>query len=235
MKSFLGLCGLFLGLAVSLPAQAALPRPVVVELFTSQGCSNCPEADAVLQKISTHPDYLPLSYHVVYFDKLGWKDPFASKANSERQARYVKQLGLDSLFTPQMVVDGQVSVVGADSPSVAKALKAAHQNLTAFPLSVAPNAAGDALDVIVGDAAHPLPGDAVLYEVHFNRRAITAIRGGENNGMTVENVNNVVAFFPVALNTRYLVPLSSFTEDGIAYLLQSPQGKVLGAAYYIRK
>ncbi len=221
-------------LGVGNAAWAAVERPVVVELFTSQGCANCPAADAIVKKIAANSGFFPLSFHVTYFDKQGWKDPFATKANTDRQKYYARHFGIESVYTPQIVVDGAYSAVGSNSKEVAAALEAARAQKTGIPLSIKLNAAGKGLDVKIGDKATPVPAGAALYEVHFNRRAVTPISAGNNEGLTVENVNNVVAFFPIAISPQYLVPLNSFVEDGIAYILQNTKGNVIGAAYYLR-
>jgi hypothetical protein len=98
-------------------ANAAQPRPVVVELFTSQGCSSCPPADRFLSELSdTRSDVLPLAFHVTYWNQLGWKDPFSLDAATERQAQYGRRFG-DGSYTPEMVIDGKTGVVGSDRES----------------------------------------------------------------------------------------------------------------------
>lgn len=225
------LCFLFVTQAT---ARAEVARPVVVELFTSQGCASCPAADVLLKKIAAKPNFLPLSFHVTYFDKQGWRDPFATLANTQRQQHYNRMLGIDAAFTPQMVVDGVMSAAGSNPDDVARAIETARKYKAVFPLSVQLNAAGDALDVRVGDNKAPMPKDAVLYEVHFNRKTNTPVSAGENSGKMIENTNNVVAFFALPIASQYLVPLNSFAEDGVAYLLQDAKGRVLGAASYTR-
>src|ERR1700681_2881762 len=87
----------------------AAPRPAVVELYTSQGCSSCPPADALLGELKRQPNVLALAFHVDYWDSIGWLDHFALPMARERQRRYVETLGLSSAFTPQVVVDGRSS------------------------------------------------------------------------------------------------------------------------------
>src|SRR3954471_16694809 len=102
--------------ALALPAVAGSPpdsktrRPVLVELYTSQGCSSCPPADALLGQLSTRRDVLAISLPVTYWDMLGWHDTLASETNTRRQKEYAKQLGRGGIYTPQMIVDGASDV-----------------------------------------------------------------------------------------------------------------------------
>ena len=97
---------------LALPA-AADTRPIVVELFTSQGCSSCPPADAVLAELTGRPDILALGFHVDYWDRLGWKDPLSAPGSTTRQKDYAAQFGGHEIYTPQIVVDGERQVVGS--------------------------------------------------------------------------------------------------------------------------
>src|ERR1700760_4107898 len=118
-----------LGLAAALipAAAAAADRPVVVELFTSQGCSSCPPANAYLNELAKdRRDVLPLAFHVTYWDRLGWKDPFSLEAATDRQDRYGPRFG-DGSYTPEIVVDGASSHVGSDRGDVGPAIDQARQ------------------------------------------------------------------------------------------------------------
>src|SRR5712692_11371016 len=106
---------------------AAQPTPILVELFTSEGCSDCPPADGVLEQlIATQPvagaEVIGLGQHVDYWDQLGWKDRFSSAALTNRQHVYGAHFGLDSVYTPQMVVDGRAQLVGSDGNAARKAI-----------------------------------------------------------------------------------------------------------------
>src|SRR6516162_11255938 len=133
------ICTLFvlLCLALGTATAEAGERPIMVELFTSEGCSSCPPADALLTELAGRPDVLALSFHVDYWDRLGWKDPFSSPAATERQQRYAELLRLATVYTPQMVVDGKWQAVGSDHAEVKRALDAAGHTLAEVPVSLA--------------------------------------------------------------------------------------------------
>ena len=126
MKPFLALFSL-LWLAFAAPASAQ-SNPVVVELFTSQGCSSCPPADALLHELAAREDVIALALHVDYWDYIGWKDQFASPAHTERQKAYAVAAGRRSIYTPQMIVNGTDSVMGARGMELADRI-AAHAAL----------------------------------------------------------------------------------------------------------
>ena len=168
--------------AVSLPL-AVEADPVVVELFTAQGCSSCPPADAMLGKLAARDDVIALSLHVDYWDWIGWSDTFASPAMSERQRAYAEAHGSSTLFTPQFVVDGDVSVAGANPRALERAL--------------AGHAAGpDVLRVEAGGQGPVLHADtggapATLILVRFVPSEQVEVTSGENAGLAVTYYNVV--------------------------------------------
>src|SRR5829696_56595 len=95
------------------PGRAGAAGPVLVELFTSQGCSSCPSADAALARLLDRPDVLPLAFHVTYWDRLGWRDTLGDQACTDRQRWYAGVLGT-RVYTPQMVLGGELDLVGSD-------------------------------------------------------------------------------------------------------------------------
>lgn len=231
------LAALFAAFGYLTVAGAASARPTVVELFTSQGCVACPPADALLKELASQPDIIALSFHVHYWDSKHWQDPFASEDNTDRQKDYVAALGLDTLFTPQVIVDGSLSAVGSDRDAVAEAITDARYKAgTETPVSIVRDASGDSLTITIGDGTPAsLPPHADIYEVHFNRGAATEVSGGENDGQTLPSTNNVVEIIPLVSAPGYRLPLSRLTEDGVAILVQgASQGKVLGAAAYMK-
>src|SRR6516162_7545054 len=129
---FLSLC-----LTIGIAAARAGERPVLVELFTSEGCSSCPPADALLAELASRPDVLALSFHVDYWDRLGWKDPYSSREATARQNRYATLLDLATVYTPQIVVDGKWQAVGSDRADVEHALDRARRSLKEIPVTLA--------------------------------------------------------------------------------------------------
>jgi hypothetical protein len=182
---------------VALPGAVAAQRsPVVVELFTSQGCSTCPPADAVLAEIAQWPDVVALALHVDYWDYLGWKDSFGQAAHSRRQRAYAKAIGKRSIYTPQMIVQGVDRVVGSDAAAVT-ALIAAHQaEPPAAALEVARE--GEVLRIGLAPAAAAGAGPSEVYVVRFLTGATVAIEHGENAGHEIDYANIVTDWAPVA-------------------------------------
>ena len=211
-------------------ATEAQPRPVVVELFTSQGCSSCPPADAYVGRLSTRSDVLALSFHVDYWDDLGWRDRFALAQSARRQNVYARNLGRSSVYTPQLIVDGRGDQVGSDGKAVARALGETRDGVL-VGMSV-----HDA-EVLVELGAQPgaPPCDVTL--VAYLRHAVSAIGRGENAGRTLEEFNIVRAIRTLGAwkgqAETFQVPVSSLPPDAtdVAVLVQpSGQGPIVGSA-----
>ena len=124
LHPWFALVGLAAGLGVGAACAGEPPRPIVVELYTSQGCSSCPPADALLGRLAQRRDVLALSLPVTYWDMLGWKDTLASPGNTSRQKAYAAALGRGGVYTPQIVVDGVNDVVGSRENDVEAAVTA---------------------------------------------------------------------------------------------------------------
>src|SRR5690606_23996855 len=105
-------------LCAAIGAAQAADRPVVVELFTSQGCSSCPPADRFLGELAARPGVIALGLHVDYWDYIGWKDPYARRAHTERQRDYSRTLNQRYVYTPQMVINGAFQAIGSDRAAV---------------------------------------------------------------------------------------------------------------------
>ena len=206
---------------------AAAERPVVVELFTSQGCSSCPPANRYLNELTKgRQDVLPLGFHVTYWDRLGWKDPFSLEAATDRQARYGRRFG-DGSYTPEIVVDGANSNVGSDREKVESAIaRAKRESRTAAAVQV--TKAGDKVSIRVGGGA----GTARVLLVGFDRSHSTPIPRGENKGSTFNETNVVRSIRPVADWSGASLDISQPLPEGedIAVILEAPDGRIVGAA-----
>src|SRR5215471_7010263 len=117
-------------------ASHAAERPTLVELFTSEGCSSCPPADALLAELAARPEVLALSFHVDYWDRLGWQDPYSSADATRRQHGYADLLGLATVYTPQIVVDGRWQAVGSDRAEVEQALGSVRRGREEVPVTL---------------------------------------------------------------------------------------------------
>jgi hypothetical protein len=219
------------GLGAGAPAQAdSAAGPVVVELFTSQGCSSCPPADALLGELSALPHVTALAFHVDYWDGLGWRDRFAIPQSAERQRRYTETLGLSSAFTPQVVIDGRGSFVGSDRRRILAAI--AHPG-NAVPILV--EIAQGQLSVTVPE--EPGHGDVEVDVAAYLPEASTRVGGGENSGRALGEYNIVRQFRTLGVwsgrRAVFRAPLESFPADATraAVLLQEAhQGAMAGSA-----
>ena len=162
-------------------------RPAVVELFTSQGCSSCPPADAYVGELVRRHDVLALTFHVDYWDDLGWRDRFGLPEAVRRQRAYAEALKLASVYTPQIVVDGRRDFVGSDRGAIDRAVAEPRAGV-AVGLSV--NGGDVLVDLGAGDQ---VPASEVVL-VAFQRSAVTAVGRGENAGRTLAEFNVVRDF-----------------------------------------
>ncbi len=221
--------------------KAEAPEPVaVIELFTSQGCSSCPAADRLLTKTlkaanGKGPEVLALSFHVDYWNHLGWADPFSDKAYTKRQYAYAKQFNSRSVYTPQMVVNGTAQFVGSNEAALKNALgQAGRQSPTAGfeALRVEPEK-GKVLKVM-----YKLTGDYQNARVNFalvSRQETTAIQRGENGGRTLSSDNVVRQFItvPAKASGEVLFNDRAGRADDlsvIAYVQKADDLRIVGAA-----
>jgi len=173
------------------PAETRGKTAVLVELFTSEGCSSCPPADRVLAQLekeqtSGEAEVITLALHVDYWNYLGWKDEFSSNAFSQRQSGYAERFKLDSIYTPQMVVDGQTEFVGSNLGMAQKAISDhAKMNKAAIELSIA----GDKLKVKISDT--PTHDNSYVWLAIAEDDLKTHVRRGENGGKTLDHVSVV--------------------------------------------
>lgn len=174
------IAGALFALGLTVPGAADADEPVVIELFTSQGCSSCPPADAMILELAKRDDVIPLALHVDYWDYLGWKDEFADPAFSARQSAYVARVG-KRRYTPHMVVGG-VDHVGGFKPMRLAEMIEAHADVPA-PVALEVTRSGD-LVRLRAEAERPLDAMVLVHLVRYLPEATVKIRRGENAGRT---------------------------------------------------
>jgi len=174
------------------PAPAPDRVPVVVELFTSEGCSSCPPADVVLSKLAKESipgvQVIPLGMHVTYWDQLGWKDPASLAVATERQQNYSRIFGADRMYTPQAIVDGRNELVGSDESAVRRQIaKAAHE--ARVRVTVSPRVDGDSLtaDATIADLPADLKEKLAAWMIVTEDGLTSVVKRGENGGRTLHN------------------------------------------------
>ncbi len=172
-------------------------RPVVVELFTSQGCSSCPPADSYVGQLANRKDVLPLSYHVDYWDYIGWKDQFADPAYVGRQRAYAMTLGQHMVYTPQVVVAGAVDAQGADRALIEQKIREAKARQRMYPLEVARDPKSGQVLLELPEAQLPVP--ATIWLVTYQYKDQAAIDRGVNSGRTLDSFNTVRSLQKVAV------------------------------------
>jgi hypothetical protein len=216
-----------IGIVTPAGADDATRRPVVAELFTSEGCSSCPPAEALLTELSQRaPGVLALAFHVTYWDGLGWPDRFALPAATIRQRNYATWLHLDTIYTPQLIVDGVADVVGSDRAAVGAALAAAARPRPAVPVTLLRVAGGVRFVAGSGEGS----GDLLL--IGFDSRHTTTVARGENAGRTLLESNVVRSVASLGSWAGSAVARTAATPRGehLAGLVQAADGRILGAA-----
>lgn len=234
---------LLLGGAMARAETPAAAQPkAVIELFTSQGCSSCPPADALFVELSKNPDLIALTLPVTYWDYLGWKDTLGKDAFAKRQKLYSKARGDGQLYTPQAVINGGSHLVGSDKADIERALKQA--GAKAFAVKVALEEEGGTLRIRLTPSGG---GEATagVWVMPTTRMATVPIARGENQGKTVSYANVVRALVRVgdwngadAVVTAPLAATQAAEADGYVVIVQAEQpsrygpmpGAILGAA-----
>lgn len=198
--------------------------PVVLELFTSQGCSSCPPADALLGRLAQRPDVIALAWHVDYWDNLGWHDRFASRQATARQQAYARELG-GEVFTPALVVNGANIVVGSDQSAVETAIRAAAT--LAVPVTVRPAEQGLTVDVGAG------PSGLRALCISYDPRQATDVSAGENDGARLREyriVRQVEVLGEWDGSPRRFTAKPAGAGQGQVVLVQTANLRIAGAA-----
>jgi hypothetical protein len=247
LRRVIAFSSLFFGIAVTLhPSLAANTRtPILVELFTSEGCSSCPPADELLQQMDARQpvngaELIVLSEHVDYWNHDGWKDPYSSAQFTERQSGYVRALGLQTAYTPQMIVDGYIVLKGNGQDIAQTFEKAASVPKVSVRIDSAAIDASSQIKVQVQASGAEKHGGDVWVAVALDHAA-SQVSAGENSGKHLEHV----AVVEELKKAGKLEKGKSFTQDVvlklkpdtdpknirvIGFVQESNEGKVLGAA-----
>lgn len=210
-------------------ARGQAPRVVLVELFTSEGCSSCPPADALLRTLNGTRSgagdlIVGISEHVTYWNQLGWKDPFSSAIVTERQAAYGERFHSE-VYTPQMVVNGEEQVLGSDRAAVTRAMARVHHGGAAVHI-VSAKAEGDGLAITFSVAAVER---ADVFAVVAEDAVSTSVLRGENGGRTLSHVAVATAFAKVASGGGEKTVHLKVAAGGKRHLIVFAQARGLGA------
>lgn len=209
----------------------------LVELFTSEGCSSCPPADKLLEKLQqenfSQPVYV-IAFHVDYWDHQGWKDRFSDRAYTDRQRRYADWLRIESIYTPQVVVNGMSEYVGSDERRIVKAVNAAVNQASGNSLTLTSQVENDQLKV-----SYKLSGQTrnkTLFLALVQKKATTQVKSGENEGRALTHVQIVRQLIPVAIkpggSTTIGLP-GDYTKEGyelIGFVQHTGNGHITAAA-----
>lgn len=223
--------------------EAVKSKPVgVVELFTSQGCSNCPKADRAIESLAGRSDVVTIAYHVDYWNYMGWQDTLSAKENTERQYGYAKTLGIRNVFTPQIVLNGVHDTKLTNPDGIVAALKQLGGTDHAMPVAVSAVLSPEEMTITIGDSVAPGVEKADVVVAYFRKHSMVEIQKGENQGKKIVYRNAVTKLETVgmwegkALTVKLpAAVLAKRGFDGCAILLQSHDGddnpgRILGAA-----
>jgi hypothetical protein len=218
-------------------------KPIgVVELFTSQGCSNCPKADRAIEALALRDDVVTVAYHVDYWNYLGWADTLSARENTERQYGYARTLRIKNVFTPQIVLNGIRNTHYTDPDRIVGELDRLRGTRSGLPVAVSAVMADEELTIDIGDDAVPGAGKADIVIAYFRKNSTVEIEKGENQGKTVTYRNAVTKIETVGMWEGRALTLKLPTAviekrgfDGCAILLQAHDdsgnpGRILGAA-----
>lgn len=220
-------------LATVLPGHSDDTPPVVVELFTSQGCSSCPPADALLHELAKQPEVIALSLHVDYWDYIGWKDGFALPGHGERQKSYAHLAGRRMVYTPQIVVNGVDTLNGTKPMALEKLIRAHSAKPAQVALSVArPDT--QSVQVEIAPAETQVDGPMDLVIVLYSPSEKVDIRRGENAGRTISYTNVVQSWHPMGrwsgqASERFTLN-DALRGDGVVLVQRAGNGPIVAAA-----
>jgi len=247
LNLFAAALALSAGVPIGAAADNGAPRtPVLLELFTSEGCSSCPPADRLLETLDQKQpiagaDLIVLSEHVDYWDRLGWKDPFSSSVYTARQQDYTNKYNLDGVYTPQLVVDGRYGVVGSDGREVTAAIqKAIREQKIPIAISKVLRDGNQVTAHIELRAGQDLKGRrGVLFVAIADNRAESQVARGENAGRSLAHVAVTRVLKPVGIidldsatarDVTLSVPSGTNGSRLVAFVQDPQSGHVLAVA-----
>jgi hypothetical protein len=240
----LAIAGIYISVVLAKTTEPGVPRrAVVVELFTSEGCSSCPPADELLGRLrqdlsAKNIQVIPLGFHVDYWNSLGWKDRFSSAEFTQRQEQYTHALKVDGPYTPEMVVNGEVEFVGNDAGQAQRTIRQQASELETAQIKIAP-AGADQLTIQVKGPAES-SGNALVMLAITEDNLSTQVGSGENGGRKLHHAAVVRELQELGMLHNGImettVPLKLEKDwkhndlRAVVFVQQAPSGKIEGAA-----
>jgi hypothetical protein len=240
----LAIAGIYISVVLAKTTEPGVPRrAVVVELFTSEGCSSCPPADELLGRLrqdlsAKNIQVIPLGFHVDYWNSLGWKDRFSSAEFTQRQEQYTHALKVDGPYTPEMVVNGEVEFVGNDAGQAQRTIRQQASELETAQVKIAP-AGADQLTIQVKGPAES-SGNALVMLAITEDNLSTQVGSGENGGRklhhaaVVRELREIGLLHNGAMETTVPLKLEKDWKHNdlraVVFVQQGPSGKIEGAA-----
>ena len=240
----LAIAGIYISVVLAKTTEPGVPRrAVVVELFTSEGCSSCPPADELLGRLrqdlsAKNIQVIPLGFHVDYWNSLGWKDRFSSAEFTQRQEQYTHALKVDGPYTPEMVVNGEVEFVGNDAGQAQRTIRQQASELETAQIKIAP-AGADQLTIQVKGPTSSGANALVMLAITEDNLS-TQVGSGENGGRTLHHAAVVRELKEIGMlhngTMETTVPLKLQKDwkrsdlRAVVFVQQGPSGKIEGAA-----
>ncbi len=214
------------------------PRPVLLELFTSQGCSDCPPADRLVAELANRDDVIALSLPITYWDILGWKDTFATEANTRRQKSYAQIMNRSGVYTPQMIIDGRIDVIGNQRDRVMDAVAmrtgAASRE---FSVPILVRRVSSRIEIAIPKTAHRRKDSGTLWVMRTLAKGSVSVGEGENRNRkltytnVVRDLERAGEWNGQAMKVDLPVNIAKLKYDSVVVILQARDyGPVLGAA-----
>ena len=218
--------------------KSAPPHPVLLELFTSQGCSDCPAADQLVTELANRGDVIAVSLPITYWDILGWKDTFATEANTRRQKSYATTMNRSGVYTPQMIIDGRIDVVGNQRDRVMQALTArANAVASESPVPILLRRISNRIEIAIPKTKSAQNKAATIWVMRTLDQGSVKIGDGENRNRqltytnVVRDLQRAGEWTGQAMKIDIPVSLAKLKYDGVVVILQAQDyGPVLGAA-----